>query len=219
MRALVIGDSGGIGAAVAREWRGRGGEVVGLSRARDGFDMAKPELAEVHLARLEGTFDLIFVATGALTSTRSAPEKALRDVSAKEMAAQFAINAIGPALVIKHAPRLLARNRRGVFATLSARVGSIGDNRAGGWYSYRASKAALNQLIKTGAIELARTHREAVCVALHPGTVETAFTAGYPGRKKLTAAESAARLLDVLERLGAEDTGGFFDYSGAPILW
>ncbi len=219
MRALVIGGSGGIGAAVAQQWRGRGGEVVGLSRARDGFDLLQPDLVEARLTALDGVFDMIIVASGALVSTRSAPEKALRDLSAEEMAAQFAINAIGPALVMKHAPRLLARRRRGVFAALSARVGSIADNRAGGWYSYRASKAALNQLIKTGAIELARTHREAVCVALHPGTVETAFTAHYPGRQKLSPQESAARLLDVLDGLGPQESGGFFDYAGAAVEW
>lgn len=219
MRALVIGDSGGIGAAVSAALRARGAEVVGLSRARDGFDVLRPEVAEAHLAALEGVFDLIFVATGALVSTRARPEKSLRELSAEELAGQFAVNAIGPSLVLRHAPRLLARGQRGVFAALSARVGSIGDNRAGGWYSYRASKAALNQIVRTGAIELARTHKQAVCVALHPGTVETAFTASYPGREKLAAAESAARLLDVLEGLGPQQTGGFFDYAGEPVVW
>lgn len=219
MRALVIGESGGIGAAAAAELRARGAEVVGLSRGRDGFDVLQPEAAEVQLAALEGVFDLIFVATGALVSTRGRPEKALKEVTAAELARQFAVNAIGPALVMRHAPRLLARAERGVFAVLSARVGSIGDNRAGGWYSYRASKAALNQIVRTGAVELARTHKQAVCVALHPGTVETAFTASYPGREKLAASESAARLLNVLYGLGPEQTGGFFDYAGEPVAW
>lgn len=219
MRALVIGDSGGIGAAVAAELRARRVNVVGLSRGRDGFDVTQPEAAEAQMAALEGVFDLIVVATGALVSTRARPEKALKEVTAEELAAQFAVNAIGPALVLRHAPRLLARGERGLFAALSARVGSIGDNRAGGWYSYRASKAALNQIVRTGAIEMSRTHRQSVCVGLHPGTVETAFTAGYPGREKLTAGESAARLLDVLDGLGPEATGGFFDYSGAPVVW
>ena len=103
-------------------------------------------------------------------------------MSAKALADQFAVNCIGPSLVLKHAPRLLPRKGRAVFAALSARVGSIGDNRIGGWYAYRTAKAALNQMIHTGAIELARTHREAICVALHPGTVETPFTAKYAGR-------------------------------------
>ncbi|KPA20649.1 C-factor [Shimia sp. SK013] len=219
MRALVVGDSGGIGAAVASELRRRRAEVVGLSRGRDGFDVLRPEAAEQGLAALEGKFDLIFVATGALVSTRAQPEKSLRDVSAAELAGQFAVNAIGPALVLRHAPRLLMRDKRGVFAALSARVGSIGDNRSGGWYSYRASKAALNQLIKTGAIELSRTHRQSVCTALHPGTVETAFTKAYQGRDKLSAAISAERLLDVLDVLEPQESGGFFDYSGVPVAW
>ncbi|SFK85499.1 SDR family oxidoreductase [Shimia haliotis] len=219
MRALVVGESGGIGAAVAAELRARGAEVVGLSRGRDGFDVTRPDVAEAQIAALEGVFNLIFVATGALVSTRVRPEKALREVSAEELAGQFAVNAIGPALVLRHAPRLLARSGRGVFAALSARVGSIGDNRAGGWYSYRASKAALNQIVHTGAIELARTHKRAVCVALHPGTVETSFTAGFAGREKLTAQESAAKLLDVLDGLEPEQTGGFYDYSGARVVW
>ncbi|TCL08412.1 NAD(P)-dependent dehydrogenase (short-subunit alcohol dehydrogenase family) [Shimia isoporae] len=219
MRALVIGDSGGIGGAVAEVLHARGADVVGLSRARTGFDLLSPDAAEEQIAALDDVFDLIFVATGALVSTRERPEKSLKEVSAAELAEQFAINAIGPALVLRHAPRLLARAQRGVFAVLSARVGSIGDNRAGGWYSYRASKAALNQIVHTGAIELARTHKQAVCVALHPGTVETSFTAGFSGREKLSAEESATRLLDVLNGLDAGDTGGFFDYSGAPVVW
>ncbi|CUH51908.1 SDR family NAD(P)-dependent oxidoreductase [Shimia marina] len=219
MRALVIGDSGGIGAAVAQALRAKGGEVVGLSRSRDGFDLTQPEQADRALSALTGAFDLIFVASGALTVTRTGPEKSLRDLSAEELAAQFAVNTIGPALVLKHAARLLPRRERGVFAALSARVGSIGDNRAGGWYSYRASKAALNQIVHSGAIELARSHKQAVCVALHPGTVETAFTANYPSHEKHSAQTAAVKLLAVLDGLKAEDSGGFFDYSGAKVVW
>ena len=217
-RALVIGDSGGIGGAVSADLKTRGVAVDGLSR-RGGFDLTQPEQAEAQLAGLSGPYDLIFVATGALVSTRDRPEKSLRDVSAAELEAQFAVNAIGPALVLRHAPRLLARDRRGVFAALSARVGSIGDNRAGGWYAYRASKAALNQIVRTGAIELGRTHKQALCVALHPGTVATAFTAGYPGHEKLAPQDSAARLLSVLDGLSPAQSGGFFDYAGASVPW
>ncbi len=219
MRALVVGDTGGIGAAVAELLRARGVQVVGLSRQRDGFDVADPAQAEAVLEAFDGPFDLIFVATGALVNTRSAPEKSLREVSAVEMAMQFAVNTIGPALVLKQAPRLLARRERGVFAALSARVGSIGDNRAGGWYSYRASKAALNQVIRTGAVELARSHKQAVCVALHPGTVATDFTANYPAHKKVGAEEAAANLLGVLEGLTPARSGGFYDYAGLEVPW
>ncbi len=219
MRALVIGESGGIGAAVAETLRGRGVEVTGLSRSRDDFDVTNELAIEQRLAGLDGPFDLIFLATGALVSSRDRPEKSLRDVSAEEMAAQFAVNTIGPALILRHAARLMTRKERGVFAALSARVGSIGDNRAGGWYSYRASKAALNQVIKTGAIELGRSHKHSICIALHPGTVETAFTSKYPAHKKHSAEAAAVALLDVLDGLSAQDTGQFFDYSGASVPW
>ncbi|MDA5555381.1 SDR family NAD(P)-dependent oxidoreductase [Shimia sp. MMG029] len=219
MRALVIGDSGGIGAAVATALGVRGVAVIGLSRSRDGFDITDPVSVEATLAALEGPFDLIFVASGALVVTQEGPEKSLREVSGEEMAAQFAVNTIGPALVLRHAAKLLPRKERGVFAALSARVGSIGDNRAGGWYSYRASKAALNQVIHTGAIELARSHKQSICVALHPGTVETAFTANYPAHKKHSAEVAADRLLGVLEELTPAESGGFYDYAGVPVPW
>ncbi|WP_422050519.1 SDR family oxidoreductase [Shimia sp.] len=219
VRALVIGDSGGIGAAIADRLRERGAEVVGLSRTHDGFDITDPEPVEASLNALEGEFQLVFVATGALVVTRQGPEKSLREVTAEEMAAQFAVNTIGPALVMRHAARLLPRKERGVFATLSARVGSIGDNRAGGWYSYRASKAALNQVMRTGAIELGRSHKQSICVALHPGTVETSFTANYPAHKKHSAAVAAQALLDVLDGLSPKESGSFYDYEGAPVPW
>lgn len=219
MRALVVGDTGGMGAAVTALLRARCATVEGLSRQRNGFDVTNPAQAEAVLEVLEGPFDLMFVATGALVNTRDAPEKSLRELSAEEMAAQFAVNTIGPALVLKQASRLLARRERGVFAALSARVGSIGDNRAGGWYSYRASKAALNQVIRTGAIELARSHKQAVCVAMHPGTVATDFTARYPAHKKVAAEEAAADLLRVVDGLTPAQSGGFFDYAGLEVPW
>ena len=217
-RALVIGASGGIGRAVSAALEARGVEVTGLSR-RDGFELSDPGAVEAALAGLEPGFEMIFVASGALTGAAERPEKALREVTAEELAAQFAINAIGPALVLRHAARLLPRGRRAVFAALSARVGSIGDNRAGGWYSYRASKAALNQILHTGAIELARSHRQAICVALHPGTVQTGFTAAYPGHDKVAPKTAAGNVLNVIDGLGPEDSGGFFDWSGAVVPW
>src|SRR5690606_4451605 len=128
------------------------------------------------LGALSGSYDLIFVTTGALQIADATPEKSLRSLDPQAMAAQFALNCIGPALVLKHALRLLPRDRRAVFAVLSARVGSIRDNRLGGWYSYRAAKAALNQVIRTGAVELARSHPRAVLLALHPGTVQSDLT-------------------------------------------
>ena len=218
-RALIIGASGGIGTAFADALVARGVDVVALSRQTEGLDFSDPPAAEALLARVEGPFDLVLVVTGALTSTRDRPEKSLAELSAEEMAAQFAVNAIGPALVMKHAKRWLPRKGRSVFAVLSARVGSIGDNRLGGWYSYRASKAALNQVLKTGSIELARTHKEALCVALHPGTVSTPFTENFAAPNKLAPDESAQHLLNVLDTLGPERSGSFYDWKGEEIPW
>jgi len=220
MRALVIGSSGGIGAALVTALHARGARVNELSRAGHGFDITDAASVEAHMSALDGPFGLILVATGALTRAGGKPEKALREIDAGAMAAQFALNATGPALVLRHVPRLLARERRGVFAALSARVGSIGDNRAGGWYGYRASKAALNQIVHTAAIELARSHRQSVCVALHPGTVATPFTRGYLGRHPAVPPEAAAdNLLGVLDGLTPAQTGGFFDRAGKPVPW
>lgn len=194
--------------------------VKGLSRSADGLDVTDEASVAAHLGRMEGPHDLILVATGALETFGAGPEKALRQVTARAMADQFALNCIGPSLVLKHALRLLPRDRRCVFAALSARVGSIGDNGTGGWYSYRTAKAALNQMIRTGAIELARSHRAAICVALHPGTVATPFTSKYLGRHPAVAPEEAAKhLLSVIDGLTPADTGQFFDWRGVPVPW
>lgn len=218
--ALVIGASGGIGSALAAALGARGVAVTGLSRSADGLDVTDEASVAAQFGALDGPFDLILVATGALEIAGQRPEKALRQITARGLADQFALNAIGPALVMRHAPRLLPRDRRAVVAALSARVGSIGDNRAGGWYGYRAAKAALNQIVHTAAIELARTHRQAVCVALHPGTVATDFTAKYADHHPTVPPETAARnLLAVIDGLGPDRSGGFFDWAGKPVPW
>jgi NAD(P)-dependent dehydrogenase (short-subunit alcohol dehydrogenase family) len=138
-----------------------------------------------------------------------------------QLAHQFAINAIGPALLMKHFLPLLARNERAVFATLSARVGSISDNHLGGWYGYRASKAALNQLVRTAAIELARTRPLAICVALHPGTVDTDLSRPFAkaGLAVRTPEEAAERLLGVIAGLTVAQTGLLVDYNGKVIAF
>lgn len=218
-KALVIGATGGIGRAVVADLEARGVVVTGLSR-RDGLDVADPAAMDRVLGGLDCPFDLIFVAIGILAPVGGAPEKALAAVDADAMAHVMAINAIGPALILRHAPRLLPKDRRGVIGVLSARVGSIGDNGIGGWHSYRASKAALNQIVHGAAIELGRSHRQSVCVALHPGTVATPFTANYAGRHKtVPAVEAAANLLTLLDGLTPADTGGFFDYAGQVVPW
>ncbi|WP_170415339.1 SDR family NAD(P)-dependent oxidoreductase [Ruegeria atlantica] len=219
-KALVIGASGGIGGAITNRLRHQSVHVTPLTRSQDGFDLTNPEIVDRTLAGIAGPFDLILVAAGALEINGAAPEKTIRSLSAQAMMDQFALNAVGPALVLAHAARLLPRDRRAVFAVLSARVGSIGDNRLGGWVSYRASKAAVNQIVRTTAIELARTHKHAICVALHPGTVKTAFTQKYVGRHPAVVPDEAARnLLSVMAALDPADTGGFFDWAGKPVPW
>jgi NAD(P)-dependent dehydrogenase (short-subunit alcohol dehydrogenase family) len=217
--ALVIGATGGIGRAVVAALTARGVAVTGISRA-DGLDATDPAAVDRVLGAVAGPFDLIFMAIGVLALPGAAPEKTLSAVTAEAMAGVFAVNAIGPALVLRHAARLLRKDGRGVVAVLSARVGSIGDNRLGGWYSYRASKAALNQIVHGAAIELGRSHKQSIVVALHPGTVETAFTADYAGKHPTVTPDVAAgHLLGVLNGLTVADTGGFFDWVGEVVPW
>ncbi len=225
-RALVIGASGGIGGAIAQalEQDPRCGGVLCLSRRdNSGFDVTdEASVAEAaqRIASEVGGLDLIFNATGALTIDGVGPEKALRAIDPQAMLRQFAINAVGPALLLKHFAALLPRDRRAIFGSLSARVGSIGDNRLGGWISYRAAKAAQNQIVRTAAIEIARTRPLAVVAALHPGTVETGLSVGYRGNHAaVSASEAAANLLAVLDALPPESTGGFFAYDGSAIEW
>ena len=203
---------------MADQLRGQGVAVTTLSRRVDGLDVTDPASVARHMGALTGPFDLIFVAVGILAPHGAGPEKTLAAISAGDMAQVMAVNAIGPALILSHVPSLLAKT--GVVAVLSARVGSIGDNRIGGWYYYRASKAALNQIVHGAAIELGRSHKQSVCVSLHPGTVETPFTADYAGRHKtVPAPEAAANLLSVIDGLTPAQSGGFYDYAGKEIVW
>jgi NAD(P)-dependent dehydrogenase (short-subunit alcohol dehydrogenase family) len=219
-QTLIIGASGGIGTALAAATEARGDAVTRLSRSADGFDITDEASVEAHLGALEGPFDLIFVATGALEIDGAEPEKTIKAVTRKAMLDQFALNAVGPALALRHAARLLPRDRQAVFAVLSARVGSIGDNRIGGWTSYRSAKAAVNQVVHTTSIELARTHKQSICVALHPGTVATPFTEKYLGRHPAVQPEEAAQnLLGVIDGLTPAQTGQFFDWAGKEVAW
>ena len=216
-RALIIGATGGIGSAVAAELETRGFEIVGRSR-RDGLDvMDEASIAGV-MGALSGEFDVIFIAIGTLAAD-GVPEKSLGAIEAAQMAKVFAINAIGSALILAQIERLLPVDRPATVGVLSARVGSIGDNKVGGWHSYRASKAALNQIVHGAAIEIGRKRKQATIVALHPGTVETKFTAGYPGHSKVSAQVAASNLCNVMMDLSADQTGQFFDYSGAVVAW
>lgn len=220
-RALVLGASGGIGQAMAAELAddGRCREVVRLSRRENRVDLTdEASLRQAADDLGDEDFDLILCATGALVINGAGPEKSIRQISQAAMAAQFAVNAIGPALVLKHFVPHLARKRRSILALLSARVGSIGDNRLGGWISYRSSKAALNQIVRTAAIEVARTHPAATLVAIHPGTVMTGlsdpFSAGHP---RLEPGVAARQIMGTLDKLEASQTGNFFAYDGTTI--
>lgn len=222
-RALVVGASGGIGSALAASIAAdpRSGGVVGLSRSEDGFDITDEQSVARHFGALAGQeFDLVLCATGALVIDGSAPEKTIRAIDAEAMAAQFRLNAIGPALVLKQVASLLPRGRRSLVGVLSARVGSIGDNRLGGWISYRAAKAALNQIVRTSAIEIARNRPGSVVLALHPGTVATRLSASHAhSHPPIAPQDSAARLLAVLDRADAGQTGTFYAHDGAAIEW
>lgn len=224
-RALIIGASGGIGAALVDALQSDPGcaDAKALSRSQGGVDVTDETTlaAAANELRANGdVFDLIINATGALEAGGVGPEKAFREIDSETMTRAFRINSVGAALVLKHFASLLNREQRSVFATLSARVGSIGDNRLGGWMSYRASKAALNQIVRCAAIEIARANKETVVVALHPGTIETALTRKYAkGRYTATPSECAQDLLTVLSTLSAQQSGGFFDYAGKEIPW
>ncbi|MGL4542907.1 MAG: SDR family NAD(P)-dependent oxidoreductase, partial [Polymorphobacter sp.] len=173
------------------------------------------------LAAITAPLDLVIVATGVLHDATRGPERSLGALDAGWLAHSFAVNASGPALVAQALLPRLRRDRKTAFAALSARVGSIADNRLGGWYSYRASKAALNQLVRTAALEHARRHPLGLCVTLHPGTVDTRlskpFQRGVP--ELFTAATSARHLLGVLDRLTPADSGGLFAWDGAAIAF
>jgi NAD(P)-dependent dehydrogenase (short-subunit alcohol dehydrogenase family) len=224
--AVVIGASGGIGTALAEivEESGRFQQLVKLSRgSQPRIDIEDEQTiwqAASHVASL-GVPTLVIDATGFLHGEGFEPEKTWRSLDPTHLAKSFAVNATGPALVMKHFLPLLPKGERSVFATISAKVGSIGDNRLGGWYGYRAAKAALNQFVRTAAIELARSNPGAICVALHPGTVDTKLSApfGKTGLAVQTPRDSAAAILSCLDKLTPRDSGGFFDRTGDSLPW
>ncbi|WDI32795.1 SDR family NAD(P)-dependent oxidoreductase [Hyphococcus flavus] len=223
--ALVLGASGGIGAAIADKLKSNPHcrALKTLSRSTDGFDLSKEQSVAAAARNLQGedsVYDLIFNATGILEVNGRPPEKSFRELDAATLTRAFAVNAAGAAMAIKYFSPLLRRNAPVVFATLSARVGSIDDNRLGGWMSYRASKAALNQIVRCAAVEEARRNKQSVFVALHPGTIQTPLTEKYArGQYTATPEEAAKNLLDVCSRLTPEHSGGFFDYAGREIEW
>jgi NAD(P)-dependent dehydrogenase (short-subunit alcohol dehydrogenase family) len=221
--AVVIGANGGIGAALVEALEEEGAYAKVHAFARPELDI----LDETSIAsaaervRAGPPPSLVIVATGLLHAGELGPEKSMTALDAEWLTRNFAVNAIGPALVAKHFLPLLPKGERGVFAALSARVGSISDNRLGGWYGYRASKAALNQLIRTLAIETKRLNDRAIVVGLHPGTVDTRLSKPFqtnvaPGQL-FDPARAAVQLLDVIDELGVKDSGHILAWDGATI--
>lgn len=226
--AAIIGASGGIGAAFEAVLIEEGAfDVVhGFARSRAGeqhldlLDEASIAAAAAHVAK-GPPLALVIIATGLLHTGDHGPEKSLRDLDPHWLAQVYAINAIGPALVAKHFLPIMPKNGRAVFAMLSARVGSISDNRSGGWHGYRASKAALNMLVRNLAIEERRRNDRTIIVALHPGTVDTALSRPFQGNVQpgllFDPERAALQLLDVIEALKVSDSGKLFDYEGEEI--
>jgi len=221
--AIIIGSTGGIGAALTEKLslNGTFETVLGFSRKTiPAIDVLNEEsiagaAEHVRLSGLAPT--LIIVATGVLHKDGRGPEKSLRELDPEWMIENYRLNAVAPALIAKHFLPLMPRSGRICFAALSARVGSISDNRLGGWHSYRASKAALNMLIRNLSIEWQRKNPEAILVGLHPGTVETGLSApfkGNPEHERFTPSKAADQLLDVLQTLDSNDSGQLFAYDG-----
>ncbi len=225
--AVVIGASGGIGAALADaiEEEGAFNRVHRLSRSGpDRINLGDEASIAAAAAATVATGPaptLVIVATGLLHDGEHGPEKALAQLDPDWLLRNFAVNAVGPALVAKHFLPMMPRTGRTVFAALSARVGSVSENRLGGWHSYRASKAALNQLIRTVSIEERRRNSSSIVVALHPGTVDTGlskpFQANVPTGQLFDAGRAAVQLLDVVDGLRAPDSGKLFAWDGAEI--
>ena len=227
--AIVIGSSGGLGAALLAQLQsdGRYAKVLGLSRTAE---ISVDYASEASIANAAGVvaalcadsmleLRLLIVATGFLHGPQGQPERSMSQLDAAYLEHVFRINTLGPALVMKHFLPLLPKRGRCVAGFLSARVGSIEDNSLGGWYGYRASKAALNQLVKTASIELTRRNKESVCVALHPGTVASALSQPFAktGLNVRPPEVAANDLLSVLNNLSPADTGALVDYQGLTL--
>lgn len=228
--SVVIGGSGGVGAALVQALRTRGHEVLAVGRrtqpAVDYADETSVQRLGVEIAQRlanEGrALRTLIVASGVLhEGERVRPERSWQHLQAEALQRVLLVNTVGPALVMRHLLPLMPRQGRCVAAFLSARVGSIGDNRLGGWYGYRASKAALNQLVRTASIELARHNKAALCVALHPGTVDTGLSKPFAkaGLDVRPPEEAAADLLRVIDGLGEGSSGRFFDHQGLEVPW
>lgn len=221
-RALVIGASGGIGQAFVQALRQdpRCAEVLTCSRGQPVFwDLTDAASLAALATQLQGPVHLVVDATGALTLNGHGPEKRLQELNADHLLHSLQVNAVGPALLLRHLNPLLARGERVIWAKLSARVGSIEDNHKGGWYGYRAAKAALNQLLQTAAIELARQRPLAVVAALQPGTVRSPLSQPFVGEQAISPQASVQGLLRALDLAPATGRALFLDHRGQSIAW
>ena len=221
-RALVIGASGAIGQAFVQALGAdpRCARVQALSRGQPvPWDLTdEASLAQLAL-QVQGPVHLVVDATGALTLDGQGPEKRLPQLQARLLLHSLHVNAVGPALLLRHLSPLLARGERVIWAKLSARVGSIEDNHKGGWYGYRAAKAALNQLLQTAAIEMARQRPLGVVAALQPGTVVSALSRPFVGEEAMAPALAVLGLLQALDAAPATGRALFLDYRGQPLPW
>jgi len=227
--AVVIGSGGGLGAALLTQLESDASytQAIGLSRSTevsvDYLDESSIAKAAESIATLCATsgreLRLLVVATGFLHGDAGQPERSFTQLDAAYLSHVFQVNTLGPAQVMKHFLPLLPKTGRCVAGFISAKVGSIGDNALGGWYGYRASKAALNQLVKTASIELTRRNKDSICVSLHPGTVATPLSEPFAktGLNVRPASEAAADLLGVLAGLNPADTGCLIDYQGRKL--
>ena len=234
LNVIVVGSSGGIGKAFCDHLLSLDNvqRVTGLSRSDTPFEHAKFLSKQLDITDEESIISatesledahLIIIATGILHDESMMPEKNLANINLANLQHAFDINAIGPALLIKHLSKKLPAKEPSLIIVLSAKVGSIGDNYLGGWYGYRASKAALNMIVKTAGIELQRFHPNHSVVSVHPGTVTTKlsnpFTANYPKEKLLEPEDSVNKLIAVIDQLGPENNGQFINWDGTKIIY
>jgi NAD(P)-dependent dehydrogenase (short-subunit alcohol dehydrogenase family) len=229
---LILGGSGGLGSAMATRYaRDPTQQILALGRTagengQPSFDY-EDETSLAHAATwveeqcLNVPLTTVIIATGILHSQSGSPERSWSQLDAGYLQEVMLVNAIGPALAVKHFAPLLAKDQNTLWAMISAKVGSIGDNALGGWYGYRASKAALNQIVKTAAIEMTRRNKLSVCVAVHPGTIATKLSAPFSkaGLNVRSPEVAAEEIFNVFQQLKPTDTGSFVDYLGAKLPW
>ena len=232
---VIVGSNGGIGSGLIHEIHRQMPDAIIHALARKKINTPltnvidycvdfeqESAIAEVRDQIIaHGAIDCMIVATGILHNASVKPEKTLRQLNYQQLQTIFATNTFLPIIIAKHFIPHLSQEINSAFCVLSARVGSIGDNHLGGWYAYRASKAALNMLIKTASIETARTNKKAIIAGLHPGTVETRLSQPFLARvdqdKYFSTEKAAKQLLQVISKLNIDDTGLVFDWKGEQV--